>query len=840
VTCRQAAALAVLVSLPGSARALDPQRAVTQYRLDGWGVRDALPAHTITGIAQTPDGYLWFASKGLVRFDGMTFTPIDLTGGGGPAPQVLSLVPSAEGGLWLITVPLGLLHYKDGVIRRGAAVSASGALFPARDGGLWQLAGEGATEAVHIGGGGVDHRVPILQARSMLEEADGTLWFGGWDATRGGLTRRHGAEVEHYGREQGIDMFVSSIIRARDGTLWIGTRRGLTSLRDGRFKTYTTADGLSDDYVTVLMEDRDGNLWIGTSSGGVSRWSGGAFSTMRQSDGLVDDYVSALKEDDEGGIWVAGRGALGRLRNTSFATYTTREGLPVDTMMQTYAAKDGGVWVGTYGGGLCRFKDGRVTTYGEKAGVPNLFVGAVFESRDGSVWFGEGSNQLVRVRGGKVEVIDTGKRYPWAIAEDEGGLVISVPREGLFRRQGRALVPYPGAEALTRISIRTLLPARDGSLWIGTSRGVVHAQGGRFTAYGEAEGLKGTVFSLLEDDDGTLWIGGSTGLARLVNGHIATFPGHPYLSDNSVPALVDDGEGALWFNSTNGLGRVAKADLDARAEKTARGVPVRVFTAKDGLKVEEVRTTPVPQRASRSADGRLWFPTTRGVAVVDPRRLMHDAKRPPLVIEEVWADGRVQPARGEVDLPPGAGMVEVRYTALSYTLPERVTFRYRLVGFDPDWVMVGSRRSAHYTKLPPGRYRFELRAANSDGVETETAAVLTLRQEPQFHQTVWFRLMLAAGALLVVTFGHQLRVAQLRAHERELNVRVEAALAQIKTLHGLLPMCASCKKIRDDTGYWNHVENYIHDHSSAELSHGICPDCLHRLYPDYVDRIGEA
>jgi ligand-binding sensor domain-containing protein len=832
---RLASCLFLLTAAAVPARALDPSRALTQYRLDIWGSRDALPAHTIASIAQTADGYLWFAARDLIRFDGVTFTTVELGSAELPVTQVLSVAASEKGGLWVLTVPSGLLHYKNGALRKGPHAGSAGTITTGRGGSLWHVAGN---VVAHIRGGGLaQRRVPIVQPRALVEDPDGTVWVSSWDASEGGVTRIRGDEITRYGRPQGLDSFVSSLVRTRDGTLWAGTRRGLSALSDdGNVKTYTTRDGLSDDFVTTLLADRDGSLWIGTSSGGVCRFREGRFSTLRQVDGLSDDEVSALFEDDEGGIWVAGRGALGRLRSTSFTTYTKREGLPVDGVMEAYPASAGGVWASTYGGGLTHITGDRFTTYEAGAGLASAYVGPVFEAADGSVWFGDGSNQLSRLKAGRVETFDTGKRYVWAIAEDKDGIVVALPRFGLFRLQGRDLVPYRGAagETLADPQMRMLKRARDGSLWIGSNLGLANVKDGAVVRYSEAQGLKGTVFSIVEDARGVVWIASSAGLARLAGGQIQMFDGVPYLSGNSIPTIVEDDTEHLWFNSVKGLGRVSIRELEARAERRSGKVAVRMFTAKDGLKIEEIRTTPTVQRGCRTADGRLWFPTARGLSVVDPRRLFRDEKPPPLLIEQVVVDGRVEAPRDQLVVPAGAEKVEIRYTALSYTLPERVTFKYMLEGFDAGWIDARSRRTAYYTKLPPGDYRFRVRAMNSDGVANDVGASLYFSQQPRIYQTLWFRLLLIVPAALAVLSAHRIRVRHLEARERDLTARVEAALGQIKTLHGLLPICASCKKIRDDSGYWNLMETYIGAHSSAEFSHSVCPECIETLYPDYA------
>jgi hypothetical protein len=211
-----------------------------------------------------------------------------------------------------------------------------------------------------------------------------------------------------------------------------------------------------------------------------------------------------------------------------------------------------------------------------------------------------------------------------------------------------------------------------------------------------------------------------------------------------------------------------------------------------------------------------------------------------VVIEQVQADGALLPVAETAVLSPGTRSLEFAYTALSLVAGRRNRFAYRLDGFDAEWTDAGERRQAYYTNLPPGQYRFRVRAANNDGVWNETGAAFAFRLRPFFYQTAAFyglAVLLAAGAGIGL---HRVRVRALRRRERQLRQRVEEALGEIKVLGGLLPICSSCKKIRDDGGYWNQLETFIRAHSHAQFTHSICPECMARLYPEFASRSTEV
>ena len=550
----------------------------------------------------------------------------------------------------------------------------------------------------------------------------------------------------------------------------------------------------------------------------------------------------ALHEDDEGGLWIGGRGTLARIHDTNFKVYTTGEGLRADTILQAAASRDGGVWISTYGGGLSRLKDKVLETYDSRRGLPNDYVGAIHESDDGALWMGVGSNELVRLHQGKMTRIDTGKRYVKSMAEDAQGMVLGLSRSGLYRVQGTSVVPFRTAEGATIDDkfIHTLHRARDGTLWMGSNQSFASLRDGHLTRFTAKDGLSGAdVYSVLDDPDGGLWLGTANGLERFQGGHGRLFDGQPFLSDNSIFTVLEDGSGNLWFNSSEGIGKVARRELEDYLAGRSTRVSPHMFASEEGLRLAE-STLPTVQRACRTSDGRMWFPTSLGLASVDPERLVTDRKVPPVLIEKVVVDGHARPARDGLEIPAGAQKVEVHYTALTYTRPERATFRYMLEGFENGWVEAGSKRVAYYTKLPPGHFRFRVRAANSDGVTNDNGADLHLTQRPRFHQTVGFQLLCAVGVVLAVLSADRYRVRRLERRERELATKVEEAVAQIKVLRGLLPICAQCKKIRNDEGLFIQIESYIREHSHAEFSHSICPDCMMKLYPEYLAKVSEG
>jgi hypothetical protein len=362
------------------------------------------------------------------------------------------------------------------------------------------------------------------------------------------------------------------------------------------------------------------------------------------------------------------------------------------------------------------------------------------------------------------------------------------------------LRPAPGTEALQNDNVASLRFDPDGTLWIGTDQGLVCLRNGRLRTIGEKEGL----------------------VAR-------------------IGALLDDGKGSLWIGSASGVLRVDRKALDDVVEGLTQTLVHQTFGAQDGLGTADCSHGVQPS-ATMDGQGRLWFATSKGVSMVDPSRLRLNTVPPQMAIQEVWIDGHavsvaaqfrtsaaeVAPAR--IRIPAGTRRLEIHYAGLSFSVPEKMRFRYALEGLDEEWIDVAGRRTAYLQSLAPGQYRFQVKAANNDGIWSEGVAQLDLEMEPHFYQTQAFSGACAALIILAIAVGHRWRVKRFAAREGELK-------AQVQTLSGLLPICAQCKKIRDDTGYWTQIETYVHEHSQAQFSHSICPDCMTVLYPKYADQV---
>jgi ligand-binding sensor domain-containing protein len=840
----------------GAVGALPADRALTQYVHREWQVRDGLPQNTVQALAQTPDGYLWVGTEeSLVRFDGhrfVAFAPEDHPGLG--HNYVETLLTSRDGSLWIGTHK-GLARMSEGRftsfstrdglagdVVRGLAEDGSGTLWVATSSGLtrfrdgrfasWTsrdgLPTDNLTELLPDGQGGVwlgtetagvvhfaEGRVTTHpgcrgpasnQVASLLRTADGTLWVG----TEGGLCRMDGTGLRPAAvpglQEAGLQEAgpVRALHEDGEGALWIGTRDGVFRRSARGVEAYGARDGLSNDLVTTFFDDREGNLWIGTDGGGLNQLRAASFVTLSVPEGLPSPFVHGILESRDGSLWIATRdGGLARFRHGRRTVFTTRDGLASDDVRSLAEARDGSLWIGT-SAGLTRYRGGRFDTYTTRDGLPHDAVRVLLTDSRGDLWVGT----------------------------DDGAARL---RDGVFTRYGTA-------DGMPAPRVWVIAETRDGSLWFGgMATRLARLRDGAFTAYGEEHGLPGPALALHEDRHGTLWVGtGHSGLARFRDGKFRVLTKADGLYDNLVVSIVEDRRERFWMTTNRGVFRASRAELDAAADRRGR-VRSRVFHNADGLRSVECNGTILPS-SLRTRAGRLWFPTIDGAVSVDPERLVANPVPPRPLLDRMRVDGREVPLGpglhgGELRLPAQVGDIEIGYTAPSFRVPEKVAFRYRLEGFDAGWVDAGTRRTAYYTHVPSGSYTFRVMARNEDGVWSEDPVSLGFSLAPRYYETGWFRLAVALATGLGLFGIHRARIGRLRARERELARRVDEALARVKVLSGLLPICASCKNVRDDKGYWNQIESYVTEHSEAEFTHGICPDCASRLYPEYWPEI---
>jgi len=431
----------------------------------------------------------------------------------------------------------------------------------------------------------------------------------------------------------------------------------------------------------------------------------------------------SILEDRTGVIWLNNNGSLKRHSKGRWTEVSAFRTVEPDAIRSIYEDKAGRIWVGT--SSAVGFIDGgKYKRYAEDSPFLNDWISAIVEDRSGAFWFAASS--------------------------------------GLVRSADGHLTKYTTRDGLSHDRVISLFEDRSGVLWIGTFQGLTRFEAGRFRAYREADGFIGNaVRAFHEDADGYLWVGTyDGGLYRLANGRLTRFTRKEGLHDNGVFQILEDANGFFWMGSNRGISRVSRNELNDVAEGRRRSVTAVALGPADGLSSVEVNGGAQPSGLIAS-DGRLWFPTMGGVAVIDPAVFKARSKPPPAIIEEVRVAGEPIDFAGGVRLSGGRAF-EVRFTAPSFVKPLQVRFRYRVLGLDDRWTDAGDRRTIAFHGIAPGSYRFEVMAASHDGVWNTTGSHVQIVVVPPFWRTWWFMGLMLAAAVSIAFAGHDRRVRQLR------------------------------------------------------------------------------
>ncbi|HXG58395.1 MAG TPA: two-component regulator propeller domain-containing protein [Thermoanaerobaculia bacterium] len=780
------AAVVLVAAVP--AGALQPDRAISQYAREAWRLEDGLPNSVVRGVQQTDDGYIWIATYGgLARFNGESFTRFDKHSLPGlRRDTILALARTRDGALWIGTNGGGA-----GRIRGGRLIPVEGipsdiifAFAELPDGTVWigTTAGMSAWK-----NGRVIRSIDAREAfgadsvLALLPGRDGTLWIG----TRGGgLFALRGETLERAGGEELVVEAIYSLQEDPNGTLWIGTSAGLKTMRGGAI---SQVGGIPNDQVTTLLRDSDGTLWIGTYSNGLYRTvDGTSFARFTSDEGLLNNSVRTLFEDGERSIWVGTNSGLERFSEGRFVPYGVPEGLSNAYARCVFEDSKGNIWIGT-ASGLNRLSNGVMTQITTKDGLPNDYVLTIGEGLDGTLWIGTPTG-LTRLAGGRfttfTEEHGLMSRSVRAIFRDRSGTLWIGTDRGLHRIAGGRIehvTPAPGWETAY---VETFAAGADGSMWAGANGiGITRYRDGTFTTWGRREGMPDTyVLALHADADGTVWIGtDSAGLIRMKDGKFTTYAVGTGLWNEKILQILDDGAGRLWFGGGRGISSVERAQLVDVAEGRRRRIESIVYGQADGMRSIQCNGSVYPA-ALRTRDGRLWFPTVDGVAVTTGRKMDRPFTRPPpVVIEAVAIDGH--PAAGErIVVPPGAKRLEFHYAALTYVARRNVEFQFRLEGYDSNWIPAGNQRAAYYTNIRPGTYRFRVIASNGMGIWNRQGASVEVRVEPRFVETVWFPILVLAALLSAVWLFQQRRVYLMKRRAADLvhlvNERTRDILAE--------------------------------------------------------------
>jgi signal transduction histidine kinase/ligand-binding sensor domain-containing protein len=775
----------VLVSAQphSSPRASQGKQAVSpldrEYLTTRWTTEEGLPQNTITAIVQTRDGYLWLGTfGGLARFDGARFTIFNSAN----TPQLKSnritaLLEDRDGSLWIGAETGEIARYRHSQFASWPGTGATiMSFYQDRTGLIW---------AVRLG------LNPLRFAPEQPDKADALTtvqgfasesWCTSVSEDRGGkLWAAAGKELKVWrdgvftaSRIEGLpDETVFRVAPQAHGDLWIITQQSMGIVANGRFTPALRFSAGAGYLTSQLIETRDGQLWFGNQENALWRSNSnelGLFTPVELKNAATNP-LRALLEDREGNIWLGTQGGgLVRLRSRAVTTISQTDGLPSNDIYALGEDGRGAVWF-AMSAGMGSLFEGKKTFWTEadlkksiNAGYPITF----YRHEAGKFWLG-GVGHIAQVRDGQLEVHEL-KGFPhWVTAiladRQTGGqesLWLGLLDVGVARyRDGQITQVYRPSDGLVDDLPTVLLEDRSGALWIGTRRGLSRLKDGVFTNWTSNNGLSNDfVRALYEDQDGAIWIGTyGGGLNRLKDGRITHITAKNGLFDDTVSRLLVDDRDRFWMLGNRGIYFVSRQQLNDFADGQIKSIACGSYGVADGMLSSE-GNGPHQPAGWRMRDGRMWFPTINGIAIVDPHQ-QPETPPPPAVIEQVKLDREVDDFGRGIEIAPGWGNLEIHYTGLHFGKPDQVRFRYKLDGLTGGWIDAGTRRSVSYSYLPPGKYTFQVVAANPDSMWSEVSASLSIVVRPPYYRTWWF-ISLAVTALAgVALLGYKLRVRKL-------------------------------------------------------------------------------
>lgn len=798
---RWVAVFVILAVQPRGGLCLTSAKDLDQYVRATWDVDQGLPQSSVYAVTQTPDGYIWAATEeGFVRFDGQRFVTFDTATHDRISSNFTLTVISGRDGTLYVGTAGGLLRLIGDEITRftaseGLPHNMVTALHESSDGAVWIGTSAGLARLFdgRITVVVPPHRLPHATVTALTEDWSGRLWIG----TMAGLVSFKSGHVSPHKSASGFpEGHILALYPGQDGSLWIGTDgAGLHRYRSGRFRVYGEAEGLQAKRVRAVFEDGNGVIWIGTLDGGFGR--------LRQEriemDGGANQAISSFFQDREGNLWIGTNTGLIRLADGAVVSFGAEAGLADENVKTVHADPSGTMWIGTRRG---LQPLGRSTPVARDTELKNLSVLSARTARDGSLWIGTTDGALHRRNDGRLirYGVEDGLGSPMVLTihEDRSGAVWVGTAVGLHRIVDGRVTPLALSRPLQGQTVGVIHEDADGILWVGTHDGGLNRiDDGNVESFNIESGLSSNfIVAIHRDSTGTLWLGTvGGGLIRYQNGQFNPITTRQGLFDNSVFSILEDQTGNLWMGCNKGIFRASLYELNAVANGATMRVNSVAYGRGDGMKSRECNggTQPV---AWKTADGKLWFATTRGVAMIDPQEVRSSAAALPVLIEGIYADRNKVGSSSTI--PPGTRTVEFHYAGLTFKSPEKVIYEYKLEGFDEQWIGAGGRRVAYYTNLRPGKYRFHVRALNGDSIPTEPVSTAMLSVQPFFYQTPWFWVGSALSVIGLAWNAHRSRVRLIRASAERFKLLFDRNLAGVyrATIDGQILDCNNaCAKI---------------------------------------------
>jgi len=750
-----------------SLSAADAPALLTGFNLTSWTQKDGLGSPLIWSVVQDDVGYLWLGTdSGALRFDGVRFVQWDkLAHIRNPTASVRTIFVASDGTiLFGLGEPGGIVALKNGQERTygvDEGLSEGVVMSMAQDsaGVLWAGGRFGLRRFVNNRWQPADSSLPPGLVNEILIVEDAVIVATATGIFRRGLDEDAFTPLGHF-RDS-----TRSVVRDVSGRLWFADPiSGARSIADDAGLATAGLKGRG----SRLLHDSRGNLWVGTGGQGLWRVRPDQTSSVRvfertsTATGLSDDGVTDMREDRDGNIWVATRDGLNRLTPHKMTPITD-----LGIVNAIDATRDGRVWVGA-ADAIVPFASGRLGSRSRPLALPDPPLAAMQADAAGTLWVATAKG-LMRVVGDRLQPMPLRGVTITALtdltSDGANGLWLEDSARGLLHWQNGILTPAAVPRELVSNAVLASLTDRDGHAWFTFERGqVARIQGlGEVQVFDGSHGLSaGPYRALHQDETGAVWLGGDRGLTRFAEDKFTTLKTTPNTPIRRISGIVDDGRGALWLAiEAEGLVRLTRDEITHALADPDHRLRYAAYDKVDGS--AGTSRWFGSKAAVRASDGQLWFVAGRGVTVVDPEALVAERPSDEVVrIEGAVVDGQTLSEESARTLPPGTRRVGFDYTVLDLTSPQKRRFRYRLDGFDADWIDAGTRHSAFYTNLPPRAYTFRVMSTNADGTFAGAVSTWPFVIQPAFYQTWWFAAVALGTAVLAIGAAWRLHVLRMR------------------------------------------------------------------------------
>ncbi|MBN2893183.1 MAG: SpoIIE family protein phosphatase [Bacteroidales bacterium] len=764
---------------------------IFHYNIDNWSKKDGLPTNSLINICQTDDGYIWISSyNGLIRVNGQDFSLFDKENTNAFSENgVGALTTDNNGTLWMTTQSSGLISYKEGQFTSHLTDSSLSQLYSViffdSKNRLWAASPIFGLFVYSEGKYQYFNNTTLLkniEPNSIAEDKNGNIWIG---TSGNGIIVYDNSDFSTYTTENGlISNWVNSIYIDDENLIWIGTDNGLCTFTKNSFNSVVE---LKDHKINVIISDQNKNIWLGTSNGlFLKRFKTNNYEHLNTQNGLLKNYILDLLLDKENTLWIVNyRGGLSRLKNGKFTCFTQKDGIK-GTLVNSICEIEPNKLLFAFDNGYINIlENNTISEYQLNSDLKGKRIRNVFKDSKNNLWIST-YNGLLKVTEDLQEkwfLVETGfpDRYIRLVFEDsKNNIWVGTRNSGLVKINDNGTYSiFDKTKGLNVNLVMSIDEDKNGNILVGTSKGglSIISNEGIIKTFTKKEGLTDDItFNTYVDKEGIIWVAAKGGLNLIINDKIFAFPVNSNTLPDSPFDILEDNNGFFWLTCSMGIMKISRQNLIDYYDGKTQLLDCILLDNNDGLIESECNSTAI---SIKSEDGKLWFPTLNGFAMIDPEKILVNDYIPPVYIDKILVDNKEVSDFSDLNIKPDNKRITFYYNALSYYEPSENLYKYKLEGFEENWSEETNEKSISYTNLPPGKYTFKIIGSNNDGFWNEIGAELNIRIKPHIYQTFLFWFLAFVLFLLLIYLTYKIRVKQLKKRQQILEELIQKRTSEI-------------------------------------------------------------